>query len=356
MSNIEGLEEIDLNITNKCNIGCSHCLFAAGPEQGDDLSLAEIEGVLRGGRRLGAKEVHISGGEPTLRKGLTQVLRMADNQGYFVRLQTNLLAFQPEMLPLIAETTDEVLTSLDGLENSHDLIRRLGSFQKTVDSIDYLLNADIRVVVVTAVQRKNYRDILKLVEFLSDKGISAHFLFSVTPLGRASQEDVVSPTEWESLVEELYEAYKVKNLSTDVVCELHHLRGNESFTFNGAECRLYTRNHAIVLPDGRVYPCSMFISTERSLGNIREMSFEEIWNDSPVWNFYDDRINDPQCDGCKLLALCKGGCPGYSYLLTGDTTKHDPRCEPGMYPVCPSWKLNLKKATLSCSTWRVMKR
>lgn len=356
MSTIERLEEIDLNITNKCNIGCSHCLFAAGPEKGDNLSLGEIASVLEDGRKLGAEEVHISGGEPTVRKDLGKVLRIADSKGYFVRLQTNMWAFNPEMLSLIEETTDEVLTSLDGLESSHDLIRKPGSFQRTTNSIDRLLDARIRVVVITAVQKKNYQDIPKLVEFLSERGVNAHFLFSVTPLGRASQEDVVSVIEWEKLVEKLYETYKAKDLSTDVVCELHHLRGDESFTFNGAECRLYIRNHAIVLPDGRIYPCSMFITTDKSLGNIKEEPFEEIWSNSPMWSFYDNRINDPRCSDCKLIALCKGGCPGYSYLLTGDITKHDPRCEPGMYPVCPSWKLNLRKATLSCSTWRVMKR
>lgn len=356
MSTIEKLEEIDLNITNKCNIGCSHCLFAAGPEKGDDLSLGEIENVLEGGKSLGAEEVHISGGEPTIRKDLEKILRIADSKGYFVRLQTNMWNFTPDMLPLIAETTDEVLTSLDGLNDSHDSIRKPDSFRRTVDAIDCLLDARIRVVVITAVQKKNYQDIPNLVKFLSDKGINAHFLFSVTPLGRASQKDVVSITEWEKLMEELYETYKARDLSTDVVCELHHLRGDESFTFNGAECRLYTRNHAVVLPNGRIYPCSMFINTDKFLGNIKENSFEEIWSDSPVWSFYNNRISDPGCNNCRLIGLCKGGCPGYSYLLTGDITRHDPRCESGMYPVCPSWKLNLRKATLSCSTWRVMKR
>lgn len=353
---VNKLEEIDLNVTNRCNIGCSHCIFAAGSERNDDLSLEEITRILKDGKKLGAHEVHISGGEPTVRKDLEQILRIADRLGYFVRLQTNMWAFRPEMIPFILETVDEVLTSLDGLENSHDLIRKRGSFQKTVDSIDRLMKANIRVVVVTAVQQKNYQDIPELVEYLSNKGVNAHFLFSVTPLGRATENDVVSIKEWEDLIEKLYGIYKDKKLNTDVVCELHHLKGNESITFTRAECRLYTRNHVIVLPDGKVFPCSMFITTDKSLGNIKDNTFKKIWENSPLWDFYSSRIDDPKCDDCKLLALCKGGCPGYSYLRTGNVTKHDPRCEPGMYPVCQSWKLNLKKATLSCSTWRVMNR
>lgn len=356
MSKIERLEEIDLNITNRCNIGCSHCLFAAGPECGDDLPINAVRNVLREGKELGAEEVHISGGEPTIRKEFRNILEMSHDLGYFTRLQTNLWNFDEDMLPTILRTTDEVLTSVDGLRLSHDTIRREGSFDKTVAAIGKLLEADVRVVVITAVQRKNYDDIPNLVEQLGDIGVNAHFLFSVTPLGRAKKEDIVSPTEWESLIGELHDRDRAKETQTDIVCELHHLRGDEAITYKGADCRLYTRNHAIVLPDGNVFPCSMFITTDKSLGNVNEEAFGVIWRESQVWDFYCNKIDDPSCVSCNLWAICKGGCPGYSYLLSGDITSKDPRCEPGLYPVCPSWKLNVKESVLSCSTWRVMER
>jgi len=129
------IEEIDLNVTNRCNIGCSHCLFSAGPERGDDLPLNLIKKVLSDGRRLGAKEVHITGGEPLVRKDVLEILKITHTLGYFVRLQTNLWAFQQEMIPQFKKYTREILTSIDGLEKSHDSIRRKDSFRRTISWI-----------------------------------------------------------------------------------------------------------------------------------------------------------------------------------------------------------------------------
>ncbi len=350
------VEEIDLNITNKCNIGCSHCLYSAGPDKGDDLPLELIKNILVDGKRLGAKEVHVTGGEPLVRKDLIQIFETAYDLGYFIRLQTNLWAFQSKMIPQLKKYCREILTSVDGLEKSHDSIRRRGSFQRTIYWIKELLKEGFRVIVITAVQEKNYSDIKKLVDFLIKMGISAHFLFSVTPLGRARKSDVVSSEKWENLIFDLQKTYKSSKLTTDIVCELHHLYPHAKINFVEPECRLDSKNHIIVMPTGEVFPCSLFCGTDKSLGNVKEKGLEEIWLNSPVWKFYNTKISDPECKRCKLWKLCGGGCRGYSYLFTGDMSKKDPRCEKDRYPVCRSWKLNIKNLNLACATWKVMKR
>lgn len=350
------IEEIDLNITNRCNIGCSHCLFSASPEKGDDLPLNLIERVLADGKRLGAKEVHITGGEPLVRKDVLEILKIAYTLGYFVRLQTNLWAFQKGMIPQFKKYTREILTSVDGLEKSHDAIRRKGSFRRTIHWIKELLQKDFRIVVITAVQKKNYNDITKLVDLLVKIGINAHFLFSVTPLGRAKKSDVVAPEKWEQLIFNLQEKYKSIPTKTDIVCELHHLRADAKINFIEPDCRLDTKNHVIILPNGEVFPCSLFTSTDKSLGNVKRKSLFEIWTNSPIWDFYTVKNDDLECKNCKLWGLCRGGCRGYSYLFAGSMEKKDPRCEKNRYPVCPSWKLNIKNLNLACATWKVMKR
>src|SRR4030066_622419 len=124
----ERLEEIDLNITNRCNIGCKHCLFSASPDKGDDLPIGIIEKLLVDGRNLGVQEVHISGGEPTVRSDYLAILQKAHDLGYFVRLQTNLFSLPKKDTSAVLKYSDEVLTSVDGLEESHDGIRKPDSF------------------------------------------------------------------------------------------------------------------------------------------------------------------------------------------------------------------------------------
>jgi len=350
------VEEIDLNITNRCNIGCSHCLFSAGPNRSNDLPLSVIRNILVEGRSLGAREVHVTGGEPLVRKDLIQILKTAYDLGYFVRLQTNLWAFQHKIIPAVKKYCREILTSVDGLEESHDSIRRKGSFRRVTMWIKELLKEGFRVVVITAVQKRNYRDVKKLVDFLINMGVNAHFLFSVTPLGRAKEDDVISSEKWENLIFDLQEKYKYSKFKTDIICELRHLRADLKINVLESECRLDSKNHIIVMPSGEVFPCSLFCGTDKSLGNVKEKSLEEIWLYSSVWKFYNTKIRDPECEECKLWRLCKGGCRGYSYLFSKDIRKKDPRCDGIRYPVCPSWKLNIKNLNIACATWKVMQR
>jgi radical SAM protein with 4Fe4S-binding SPASM domain len=350
------LEEIDLNITSKCNICCNHCLFSA-KTNGDDLPLKKVFKVLEDGKSLGAKEVHVSGGEPLLHKNYLKILQRAHELGYFVRLQTNCFALTPEIIKEIKPFVKEVLTSVDGMKEAHDKIRKAGSFDRTINCIKELASQKIRVVVVTAVQNINYKDVPKLAEFLNDLGVSAHFFFSLTPLGRVQPSQIISAKNWELMITKLKKIAEDKKID-NLICEIHHMGANfdRPINFLEPECRLKTKNHAIILPDGGVFPCSIFTSSNKALGNILEQDLDDIWLNSKTWSFYNYENNDQKCADCSEYKFCKGGCPGYSYLFGGDINGRDPRCGKDRIPVCLSWKLNVRNFNLSLATWKVMKR
>lgn len=82
------------------------------------------------------------------------------------------------------------------------------------------------------------------------------------------------------------------------------------------------RGNAAVSSTGEVYPC---IATPLRAGNIREHSFVEIWNDSPVFRGIRRlKVSDfKTCAPCDLKSWCRRS-PGPAYLLTGDYTGVDP--------------------------------
>ena len=350
------LEEIDLNITNRCNIGCSHCFFSAGPKGNPGLPLSVIQKALKDGQELGVREVHVTGGEPLVRKDFVEIMKIASSLGYFVRLQTNLWGMTTDLLNQIKKYTKEISTTVDGLEDNHDLIRRKGSFKRTIKWIKILLKEGFRVVVITAIQRKNYDDVIPLVDYLVDLGVNAHFLFIVGPAENVKEEDVITLDQWRDLILKLRDKFGSKDIKTDIVCQLHNLGSEERIEFIERECRLDSKNHAVITVEGNVFPCSMFINSGRSLDNIKEDNLANIWKSSPVWNFYNQKINDSKCLSCHLYCYCHGGCRAYSYESTGDISRRDPRCGTGKYPICPLWKLNVKNLKLACATWRVMRR
>lgn len=353
---MSNLEEIDLNITNRCNIGCGHCFFSAGPKGNPGLPLTIIQKALKDGKKLGAKEVHVTGGEPLIRKDFLEILKTASSLDYFVRLQTNLWSMTPELLTQIKKYTKEVSTTVDGLEKSHDLIRKAGSFKRTTKWIKTLLNEGFRVITITAIQKKNYDDIIPMIDYLVDLGVNAHFLFIVGKAENVSEKEVITFEQWKILISKLMDRFGSKDIKTDLVCQLHNLGGEEKIEYIEKDCRLDSKNHTVITAEGNVFPCSMFVNSGKSLGNIQSDSLENIWRNSPNWSFYDQKITDPKCSSCNLFRYCRGGCRAYSFEETGNISNRDPRCGTGKYPICPLWKLNIKNFKLACATWRVMKR
>jgi cyclic pyranopterin phosphate synthase len=69
-----------LSVVPACNFRCTYCLphgYHAGPGHAGPLSLDEIARLLRGFAAMGMHKLRITGGEPSVRRDLTDVLRTA---------------------------------------------------------------------------------------------------------------------------------------------------------------------------------------------------------------------------------------------------------------------------------------
>ncbi|MCL6473253.1 MAG: SPASM domain-containing protein, partial [Firmicutes bacterium] len=74
---------------------------------------------------------------------------------------------------------------------------------------------------------------------------------------------------------------------------------------------------------GQVQPCGYF---EKSAGNIKEQTFKEVWETSPL--FTDLRDYDKlkgKCGVCEFKRIC-GGCRARAYEVTGDYLAEEPYC------------------------------
>lgn len=168
-----------LFVTSHCNAFCKTCFYHAELNQPGDLTFEQIEKVSRTMPRV--TDLWLSGGEPMLRRDLTQVIDtfVLGNGVERIIIPTNALVKTRTF-----EVVDHALTShpatdlylniaLDGYGKTHDEIRGVpGNWEKTLDCIESLYPLKekyrdrFRLNVNTVVCADNYLEIEKLSEFL----------------------------------------------------------------------------------------------------------------------------------------------------------------------------------------------
>ena len=162
--------------TLRCNLRCKHC-FVESPHQddkerkeywenlGSDLTTEQAEYAIDQLIRIGISVLHITGGEPLLREDLEQIAIYAKMKGMYVSLDTNGVLMTKERAKSL-RCFDRIGVSVDGIGETHELIRGKNTFEKATNAIKLLKNySDSMVGVVFTINEINYKDVEKVLEF-----------------------------------------------------------------------------------------------------------------------------------------------------------------------------------------------
>ncbi|MBR1914567.1 MAG: radical SAM protein, partial [Lachnospiraceae bacterium] len=147
------IDYLRISLTDKCNLRCSYCMPREGIrhiEHGDILTLEEIGRLARIMAELGIRRVRLTGGEPLVRRGITDLIKILREECGFneISMTSNgvLLADMAEGLYDVGLT--DINISLDTLrEDCFSLITRSegSGLICTLDGIDSALEAGLRV-------------------------------------------------------------------------------------------------------------------------------------------------------------------------------------------------------------------
>jgi MoaA/NifB/PqqE/SkfB family radical SAM enzyme len=163
----------------RCNLRCSHCAFHG---DADPVSFEDYRRVLDETWQLGAREITLTGGEPTLVKDFPSYLEYAVSRGWVVGFTTNGTTLKGRLLDrIVASGVHRISLSFDGLEARHDAVRGAGSFRRGMDGLEGLLlsvrrdRTQLRLNMV--LMRHNLEDVLPLHE----KAARRRVFFNVMP-------------------------------------------------------------------------------------------------------------------------------------------------------------------------------
>ncbi len=142
-----------------CNLRCTHCFISCSPtnHSHEMMSLEDVRRYLDEARQMGVKEYYFTGGEPFMNKDLFAMIELALKQGPVSILTNGLLITSKTAARLksLSDASDyslELRVSLDGYDaETHDAVRGLGTFEKTLKGVLNLAAAGLNPVI-TAVE------------------------------------------------------------------------------------------------------------------------------------------------------------------------------------------------------------
>jgi radical SAM protein with 4Fe4S-binding SPASM domain len=306
---------VDLALTFRCQNNCIHC-YAGGPHETKELTTEQWKTVIDKLHEIGVFILTFTGGEPTLRDDLPELLQYTKDKGMVPGLVTNGRRLKDrdyvDMLGNVG--LDFVQVTLESHRaNVHDLMTKAkGSWKETVAGIKNAVSAvptRIYVTTNTTLSKYNVADFLETVQFIKDLGVAAFGCNSLIYSGRANQisDEFVLPVETlkELLPEVQHKAHQLglKFLwyTPTQYCRLDPV----SLGLGIKSCTAALVNMCIA-PNGDVYPCQSYFE---SLGNVLKDSRQKIWNHPLAVSIRKREYAESKCKDCPQLQVCGGGCP-----------------------------------------------
>ena len=264
-----------------CNQKCLHC-YAAGQPLSDtpELTTAQWKEILAKLRAANVPQVTFTGGEPTLRADLVELVEAA--QWFVTRLNTNGRLLTPELCRRLYEASlDSVQVTLYSHDPAiHNALVGAEGFDDTVTGIRNAVAAGLSVSVNTPLCSLN-TDYAATVRFVHELGVRYVTCSSLIPSGSAEgAESRATRLTEEQLTDVLRRAMTVaEELGMEMDFTSPGWLKEETLRSLGLtlvpSCGACLSNMAIA-PDGGVIPCQSWLSSQ-PLGNMLTDDWDKIW-------------------------------------------------------------------------------
>ena len=284
-----------------CNQKCLHC-YAAGQPMGEtpELSTEQWKAALALLRKANIPQVTFTGGEPTLRSDLVELVQAAE--WFVTRLNTNGRALTPELCAELYDASlDSVQVTLYSAEgNIHNQLVGVNGFNDTVQGIRHAVEAGLIVSVNTPLCSLNthYAETLRFAHSLGVRYATCSGLIpSGSACGQESRATALTPEQLTDILRQAVDTAEELGMELDFTSP--GWLDEETLRSLGLSlipsCGACLSNMAVT-PDGKVVPCQSWLSDE-PLGDLLHDDWADIWN-SP-------RCAAIRAESAKLEHLCQ---------------------------------------------------
>ena len=153
---------------------CPYCSNPTDLERANtELTTAEWQDVMRQAGELGILQVHLSGGEPTARKDLEEILDAAVKAGLYTNLITAGVTLTRDRMMKLAEIgLDHVQLSIQDVdpENADRISAYKGGFAKKIEVSQWAKEAGMALTINAPIHRQNIHNVPRMIEFAIECG------------------------------------------------------------------------------------------------------------------------------------------------------------------------------------------
>ena len=300
---------MDLALTYRCNNNCSHC-YNARERNFPELSTDDWKKVLDLTWALGIPHVVFTGGEPTLREDLPELVAYAEANGQITGLNTNgrRLSDPAYVQRLVAAGLDHVQITVESHDPEiHNAMVNARAFDQTIAGVKNALASPLFVMTNTTMLRTNVDSIPATLDFLAGLGVPTVGLNALIHSGHGSTVGTGLPDgDLTSLLETARSKTDQHGQRLIWYTPTQYCGFDPQALDLGVKGCTAALYNMCIEPNGDVLPCQSYY---RPVGNLLKDSWDSIWNHELSTRLRERKGLPEKCGGCELLAECGGGCP-----------------------------------------------
>ncbi len=277
------LRVLQLHVSRRCNLACSHCYSSSGPKHVDELPVALWHGVIEDAASAGYNVVGFSGGEPLMFGPLRALLLQARSLGMLTTVTTNGMLLDARRIEALKGAAGLVAISLDGTPESHDRMRgHPRAFSTMARRLPALRDAGIPFGFIFTLTQFNLDELIWAAEFALAQGARLLQVHPLEAVGRARERlNGAVPDETELSYAVLAVA-RLKELAGDRLVIQLDVAGRDAMAASPERVFAAAQWPSIDLPlgellsplivesDGTVVPVEYAFGRQWALGNLRD--------------------------------------------------------------------------------------
>ena len=328
----DGPVEVDLYVTERCNMSCCYCFVGQScNSHRDTLTDDDFQDVIEQMAAIGILRCTFTGGEPTLMPGYIDLIKKTVQSGIYTTLATNGANLPSNSIDKLLDAgIGGIQISLDSADPQiFSFVTKASPavFHEVVRAIKEVASKKIQSCVKAVLTKYNIQQIGSLIDLCGNAGVAEIKLQNYEPglSGRGDSDLFISEREIEGF-KTLVEQKRREFGNSLSIREM--ITGEQWKPGEFRPCR-----HALsgfgIFSDGSVTVCDRFgHSGDMITGNVENERLDKIWCNERHLNIVkpDVKALEEPCRSCINVSECRTGCHLYSVFSTGRPYSQDPRC------------------------------